>query len=249
MSASTWLIIAIVGFSLSGIALVAAVFMFIKTNIPAVIGDLTGKTVAREIKAMRDASAADRDKHRRSGGAGINGEGPSKNGAGEALSGSVIAAAHASKRLDRTGSGHSDHLKKDKTGQTSAPVQRVMTTEALAADITGSLAVESRATDVLSPSMATDVLSPSMATDVLAEEGRTDILSDTPSTEILTESVGTEVLSEVRQTEVLSDHTVNEGWAGTSVLSEGEEPSAGGAAPVAFKITRSVVRVHTDEVI
>ena len=56
MSAQTWLIIAIVGFTLSAIALVVAVFMYIKMNIPAVIGDLTGKTVAREIKAMREAN-------------------------------------------------------------------------------------------------------------------------------------------------------------------------------------------------
>lgn len=62
MSAIAWLIIAIVGFSLSGIALVAAIFMFIKMNIPAVIGDLTGKTVAREIKAMRDANISSGDK-------------------------------------------------------------------------------------------------------------------------------------------------------------------------------------------
>ena len=54
MSATAWLIIAIVGFSLAGIALIVAVFMFIKMNIPSVIGDLTGKTVAREIKAMRE---------------------------------------------------------------------------------------------------------------------------------------------------------------------------------------------------
>ena len=62
MSATTWLIIAIVGFSLSGIALVVAIFMFIKMDIPAVIGDLTGKTVAREIQARRDANAASGNK-------------------------------------------------------------------------------------------------------------------------------------------------------------------------------------------
>ena len=52
MSANTWLIIAIIGFSLSGIALIAAVIMFIRLNIPAIIGDLSGRTVAREIKAL-----------------------------------------------------------------------------------------------------------------------------------------------------------------------------------------------------
>ena len=62
MSANTWLIIAIIGFSLSGIALIAAVIMFIRLNIPAIIGDLTGRTVAREIKAMRDTNASSGDK-------------------------------------------------------------------------------------------------------------------------------------------------------------------------------------------
>lgn len=57
MTAETWLLIAIIGFSLSGVALVVSVFMFIKLNIPSVIGDLNGKTVAREIQAMREANA------------------------------------------------------------------------------------------------------------------------------------------------------------------------------------------------
>lgn len=63
MSATAWLIIAIVGFSLSGIALVASIILFIKMDILAIIGDLTGKTVAREIKAMRETNAASGDKH------------------------------------------------------------------------------------------------------------------------------------------------------------------------------------------
>lgn len=63
MSATAWLIIAIVGFSLSGIALVASIIIFIKMDILAIIGDLTGKTVAREIKAMRETNAASGDKH------------------------------------------------------------------------------------------------------------------------------------------------------------------------------------------
>ncbi|MBR0467070.1 MAG: hypothetical protein IJJ40_06240 [Clostridia bacterium] len=62
MSANTWLIIAIVGFSLGGIALISAVFMFIKMNIPSIIGDLSGKTVAREIKAIRESNSKSGDK-------------------------------------------------------------------------------------------------------------------------------------------------------------------------------------------
>lgn len=66
MSATLWLIIAIIGFSLAGIALVIAIFMFVKMNIPSVIGDLSGKTVAREIKAMREFNNANGDRSFRS---------------------------------------------------------------------------------------------------------------------------------------------------------------------------------------
>lgn len=62
MSAENWLLIAIIGFALSGIALIVAVFMFIKMNIPSIIGDLNGKTVAREIQAMREANASNPQK-------------------------------------------------------------------------------------------------------------------------------------------------------------------------------------------
>ena len=62
MTAENWLLIAIIGFALSGIALIVAVFMFIKLNIPSIIGDLNGKTVAREIQAMREANAANPQK-------------------------------------------------------------------------------------------------------------------------------------------------------------------------------------------
>lgn len=66
MSANTWSIISIVGFSLSGIALVAAIIMFFKLKIPNIIGDLSGKNVAREIQAMRAANISSGDKRFRS---------------------------------------------------------------------------------------------------------------------------------------------------------------------------------------
>ena len=58
MNATTWFVIAIVGFSLAGAALIAAVLLFLKLNIPAVIADLTGKTANNEIKAIRAANEA-----------------------------------------------------------------------------------------------------------------------------------------------------------------------------------------------
>lgn len=62
MSAETWMIIAIVGFSLAGVALIIAIFMFTKMKIPSVIGDLSGKTVAREIKEMKELNSSKGDR-------------------------------------------------------------------------------------------------------------------------------------------------------------------------------------------
>lgn len=61
MSAQIWYIIGIVGFSLSAVALVAAIIIFIKLDILSVIGDLTGRTVAREVKAIRESNASGGD--------------------------------------------------------------------------------------------------------------------------------------------------------------------------------------------
>ena len=61
MSAQIWYIIGIVGFSLSAVALAAAIIIFIKLDILSVIGDLTGRTVAREVQAIRESNASGGD--------------------------------------------------------------------------------------------------------------------------------------------------------------------------------------------
>ena len=58
MSASAWTIIAIVGFLLSGVSLAVTVILFFRLKIPSVIGNLTGKTVAREIKQIKTEDAS-----------------------------------------------------------------------------------------------------------------------------------------------------------------------------------------------
>lgn len=248
MSATTWLIIAIVGFSLSGIALATAIFMFIKMNIPAVIGDLSGKTVAREIKAMRDANASSGNKIHRSSSVNVNRGKLTEKVNDEEVDSSVRAAVHASKRLDRTSSGHSTRLKKGETGQTSGTQSKERTTESLSTNV-GEIDIEER--------RSTAVLSQNRVTDVLEEDRKTDVLSDTPGTAVLSETPGTAVLSETRQTEVLSQanqtevlsEVAPEGRMGTTVLSQTEELVKEGVAPVAFKVTKSVIKIHTDEVI
>lgn len=220
MSATAWFIIAIVGFSLSGVALVAAIILFIKMNIPAIIGDLTGKTVARELKAMRESNASSGDKRFRSSAVNLARGTLTERVPNAPMSTADLKKAHASKRLDRTGSlGSSGKL--GKKGGTVGLTQAANTVTP----------AETRATERLSDH-ATEVLSD--GTEVL-ETGVTDVLA--PATEVLTSE--TEVLS--NGTTVLS--------GGTTVLSGTEERTDDAVKPVSFRIVRSEIRAHSDEVI
>ena len=224
MSATAWLIIAIVGFSLSGIAFIAAIILFIKMNIPAIIGDLTGKTVAREIKAMRESNASSGDKRFRPSAVNLERGTLTEKVSNTPMSTADLKKAHASKRLDKTGGlGKSGNIGGKKGGTTGlddgvSPVTPVATGTA------------TKGTEKLSDN-ATEVLS--NATEVL-DSGATDILA--PATEVLTS--GTEVLS--NGTTVLG---------GTTVLSGTEELNTEDSKPVAFKVIRSEIIVHSDEVI
>ena len=99
MSAQSWLIVSIIGFSLALVALIVAIFIFIKLNIRTVIGDLTGKTVARELKAMKEYNKTKGNKNYYSS----NGSQPNVKVAKEYYShGSnqkAMSVAHKSKRL------------------------------------------------------------------------------------------------------------------------------------------------------
>ncbi|OCA87666.1 hypothetical protein A8F94_07370 [Bacillus sp. FJAT-27225] len=57
MDASIWKIISIAGYSLAGLLFITAVFMFFKLNIPAIIGDLSGRTAAKQIREIREQNA------------------------------------------------------------------------------------------------------------------------------------------------------------------------------------------------
>lgn len=224
MSANTWLIIAIIGFSLSGIALVAAVIMFIRMNIPAIIGDLTGRTVAREIKAMRDTNASSGDKRFRPSAVNLERGTLTEKVAGNTANN--MALAHASKRLDKTSGNLSEKGSKRKSG-----------TVGLSDAVQGkSGRVGSEPTDMLnSDSNATEVLS-TESTEVLSDNA-TEVLSDN-ATEVL-DTNATEVLSD--GTEVLSNET--------TVLSPTEQLKTDASKPVAFKIKHDEVVTHSDEVI
>ena len=62
MDAQTWQIISIVGYSLAGVLFFTAIIMFIKMNVWGIIGDLTGRTAAKQIQAIREQNTMDRDK-------------------------------------------------------------------------------------------------------------------------------------------------------------------------------------------
>ena len=187
MSAGTWLVIAIVGFVLAAVGLVASVVLFFRLNILSVIGDLSGRTVAREIKAIREANAASGNKIHRSSRVNLD-RGPltdvvNKNAGGKA------ALGHLSKRLDQTtGEMETDanHGKPEKRASLRSNKEK-----SAHAYNSGS-----EATDVLKTD-ATDVLRQD-ATDVLRQEGGTDVLHE--ETEVLS-STETETLR--TETEVL----------------------------------------------
>lgn len=209
---------------LSGIALIAAVIMFIRLNIPAIIGDLTGRTVAREIKAMRDTNASSGDKRFRPSAVNLERGTLTEKVAGKTANN--MALAHASKRLDKTSGNLSEKGSKRKSG-----------TVGLSDAVQGkSGRVGSEPTDMLnSDSNATEVLS-TESTEVLSDNA-TEVLSDN-ATEVL-DTNATEVLSD--GTEVLSNET--------TVLSPTEQLKTDASKPVSFKIKHDEVVTHSDEVI
>lgn len=56
MSASIFQTISIVGFVMAGILVIIAVICFLKFDIPAVIGELSGKTAEKQVKEIREAT-------------------------------------------------------------------------------------------------------------------------------------------------------------------------------------------------
>lgn len=244
MSATTWFVIGVVGFSLAAILFVISLFLFIKLNVPAVIGDLTGRTVAREIKAMRDANAASGDKRFRSSKVNLERGMVTEKVIGRALDTEEIKKAHASKRLDKTtgqlkntgdtGKGGTAGLFETRAGRDESPH-----TELLASSDDG---FTTNATEILN-------------------QGETELLQ-TDATEVL-ERCGTEVLqrdetvqlsgceAEIQQDPELyaSPGGTTVLAAGTTVLEQTEELEPVITGTTQFRITRSEIVVHSREVI
>lgn len=151
MTADTWFLIAIISFALSGIALIVAIFIFIKLNIPSVIGDLSGKTVAREIRAMREANAT-------AAGPAVPAYPGTHNQGNRTMRLPKKSAAYGGVPTGPTG-------KTGPMGKTGKIGK------------TAKIAPTAEATAVLSSADATAVLSDAGATDVLTDAGATDVLN------------------------------------------------------------------------
>lgn len=242
MSATTWYIIAIVGFSLSGVALIAAIFMFLKMNIPAIIGDLTGRTVAREIKAMRESNASSGDKLHRSSHVNIERGTLTEKVESEVTDKSPMSKAHSSKRLDRP---VSEPIKSSKLNARPDERKGTQTTETLSDNATEVLVDDPNATEILQEgsSLGSDVTEVLLNTEeVVVGSNATEVLSTGGATEVLTDTNATEVLSNPEEKQ---DGPVG----GTTVLSDVPQEPVQAKVPASFTIIKSLVEVHTDEVI
>jgi hypothetical protein len=221
MSAQVWFIIGIVGFSLAGALFIAAVLIFIRLNIFAVIGDLSGRTATKQIEKFRQSNASSGVKSHRPDVLNVERgkltEPVADSQSGQLRKASAVAAAHPSKRLGR------------RTGQTmSMSGSGVLGTDVL----TGGTDVLDEGTAVLSQSDVTEALSDSTTVLEDEENNNTTILSEPKA------SNATTVLSE----EPSSSTTV---LSPTSELSQDETVSTNPA----FKLLKDIVVIHTDEVI
>ena len=230
MSASTWFIIAIVGFSLAGIALITAIFMFIKMDIPSIVGDLSGKTVAKEIKAMREMNSATGNKIHRSSRVNLERGMLTDKVDIDMPEKAPMGAAHASKRLDNTTGSMGKQSE-------NIPVMVKKEKETFSTQVPTTESFSDNATEVLIDDNATEVL-----TEVLVEENATEVLTEEGATEVLVEESATEVLSEEPRNE-----KVVEMAEGTTVLEQEDEEMTVYKVNSAFKIKRKMIEIHTNE--
>lgn len=221
--ATVFQVISIAGFSLAGILFVAAIFMFIKLNIPAVIGDLSGKTAEKQIKAIRESNSGTSEKRHKAGqinlGRGKTGETSEK----------------PSQKSSKVNIEYNPHVQKtpEAKGNTEKTSQ------------TGE--VFGNSTDVLDYGMNSEVQNKDLLSEPHSKE--TELLvqetGSLDSQEVQEYSNPTETLSE--------DMEESEASGGTSVLSSEEvvkefakEHKSQEKAGV-FQIIRDITIVHTDE--
>lgn len=166
MSANTWMIIGIVGFVLSAIFLIVSILLFIKLNILSVIGDLSGRTIAKELQNIRENNMASGNKRFKPSPLNLSRgmltekveDTPVRQ-----LSEKEIAVAHASQRLDLTADISSVHPHSVTDNLVSEPEQTMQLEKESATEVL------SDETEILSD--FTEVLSSEII--VINEEGTT----------------------------------------------------------------------------
>ncbi|MEH6993430.1 hypothetical protein V7075_12015 [Neobacillus drentensis] len=234
MDATTWLIISIVGYSLAGVLLIVVIFMFFKMNIPAIIGDLNGKTAARQIQEIREKNKLTGNKQHR----------PSTFNVERGT-----LTAPVSSRFGRTGKAGS-------TQSTISEESKYLESKGITAQASRPTVVENLPTEVIAEQENLSIMNE--ATTVLIEDTQVlmveEIYSDSTEvlmneTEVLEE--GTEVL--MNETEVLDNGTVVLAQdLGTTVLNattELESENVTKVLAIEFKIVKDIKITHTNEVI
>lgn len=162
--ATAYMILAIAAFVVSGILFVTGIFLFIKMDVPSIIGDLSGKTAQKQIKAMRERNAESGDKRYRPGQ--LNEE-----------RGMLTEPVTISGRL----------LRKGKTGETAHPSKR-LDVKGQIGETSSQNILRGEPTDELGQSeylsCETEVLAETDATDILSDG--TQVLEETSATTVLT---------------------------------------------------------------
>lgn len=227
MSANMWFIIAIISFLLAAVSLIITIILFVKLNILSVIGDLSGKKVAREVKAIRSSSlSGNGDKYH-----------PKKVMLDQnqnidkkiVLNAEAIKQIHASKRLDAfTGDIDSNGESKSKVLDYDP--------------VSPTVSLSDEATQVLKDD-ATELLDENRTERLLSDAERS--VEDYQETHHFYDA--TEVLDDVQIGESLAETTVLE--EGTTVLDKTEKLLENQLKPIPFKVVDTEIYVHTDEVI
>ncbi len=257
MSAETWYAISLVGYFVALVGLIVTVVLYIKLDILDVLGDLTGRTVARELKSMRE-NRNNKGSSRAPGMRRYNKKPSTSKTAKSSRLGKKTAGSENASRTAGTGKYQTPPRKKPKNGTAEMGSGFRAGDASLQAD---KMVLHSR-TDKLN--RETEKLYEDF--DPRVEYSRTEKLEELeqppasggtavlkPGTEVLVEpdqeirstgkSKGTEVLVE-RGTAVLRQGTElleqTDSGRGTCLLEEEVQP-------VKFSMTRSYIVVHSEE--
>jgi hypothetical protein len=100
MDATIWRMISIIGYFLAGVFFIAAIILFFKMNIRTIIGDLTGRTAARQIQEIRERNRMTGNQRYKPAAFQLERGTWGTDRTGRKVGKTAQAIAHASKRLD-----------------------------------------------------------------------------------------------------------------------------------------------------